>query len=105
MSFTRRQKKRLYADYLSNIEQERNGRPIPGEIRALMTKEKEPDMLWQLMVHDRDANRLVPMGPMMSRDAVGISVEAINRQIAQGQRRDWTKAEAYPMTPISQGAY
>lgn len=105
MSFTRRQKKRLYAEYLSNIEQERNGRPIPGEIAELMTRPKEPDMLWQVMVFDRDAQVLVPMGPMMNKDACGISVEAINRQIAQGQRRDWTKAEAYPMTPISQGAY
>ena len=105
MSFTRRQKRRLYKQYLSDIEQDRNGRPTPPEIAARMTKPKDPDELWQIMVHDRDANVLIPMGPMMSKDACGISVEAINRQISQGQRRDWTKAEAYPMTPISQGAY
>lgn len=104
MSFTRRQKRRLYNEYLSNIEQERNGRPIPGEILELMTKPKAPDMLHQIMVTVRDTGKLVPLGPMMCADACGISVEALNRQIAQGQRRDWTKAEAYPMTPITQGA-
>lgn len=102
---TRREKRRLYNRYLSDVEQERNGRPIPGEIRALMTKEKDPDELWQLMVFDREARVLVPMGPMMSKDAIGQMAEAVNRQIATGQRQDWTKAEAYPMTPISQGAY
>lgn len=105
MTFTRRQKKRLYSQYLSDIEQDRNGRPVPGEIAELMTKPKEPDQLWQLMVTVRGTKRMVPLGPMMCKDAVGISVEAINRQIAQGQRRDWTKAAAYPMTPISQGAH
>lgn len=103
MNFTRRQKRRLYNQYLSDIEQERNGRPIPGEIAALMTKPKEQDQLWQLMVTVRGTGRAVPMGPMMCKDAVGMSVEAINRQIALGQRSDWSKAEAYPMTPISQG--
>lgn len=104
MSFTRRQRHRLYNEYRSNLEQERNGRPIPGEIAELMTKPKAPDMLHQIMVTVRDTGKLVPVGPMMCADACGISVEAINRQITRGERRDWTKAEAYPMTPISQGA-
>jgi protoheme ferro-lyase len=102
----KRRDQAAYAEALrAQMQEEANGRPIPGDVLERMTKEKPEDELWQIMVHDRAANVMVPMGPMMSKDACGISVEAINRQIASGQRRDWTKAEAYPMTPIySQGA-
>jgi hypothetical protein len=85
------------------MTEEANGAPIPGAILEKMTKAKDEDRLWQIMVHDRDANVMVPMGPMMMKDACDISVEAINKQIARGQRRDWTKAEAYPMTAIQTG--
>lgn len=85
------------------MTEERNGAPIPPDILARMTKEKEPDQLWQLMVTDAETKALIPMGPMMNKDAVGQIAEAVNKQIATGQRRDWTKAEAYPMTPISNG--
>jgi hypothetical protein len=85
------------------MNEENNGAPIPPDILERMTKEKEPDMLWQVMVTDAETKALIPMGPMMNRDAVGQMAEAINKQITTGQRRDWTKAEAYPMTPISNG--
>lgn len=84
------------------LEQEANGAPIPGEIAERMTKEKPDEILWQVMVTDREKG-LMPMGPMMNQDACGMMCEAVNKQIARGLRRDWTKAEAYPMTPISQG--
>lgn len=68
-----------------------------------MTKEKPQDQLWQVMVTERDTKNLIPMGPMMNQDACGLIAEAVNRQIATSGRRDWTKAEPYPMTRISQG--
>jgi hypothetical protein len=87
------------------MQQESNGAPIPGAILERMTPAKEEDQLWQVMVHDRDANVLVPLGPMMGEGAIRQVVADINKQITTGQRRDWTKAEAYPMTPISTGVH
>ena len=84
------------------IQQEANGRPFDPETRARMTKPKSGDELWQVMVTDREKG-LVPMGPMMNKDACGLMAEAVNRQIATVGRRDWTKAEIYPMTPIATG--
>lgn len=99
----RRDQSAYQAALRSQMEREANGEPIPGDVLERMTKPKAEDELWQVMVFDRDAQVLVPMGPMMNKDACGMCVEAVNRQIASGQRRDWTKAEAYPMTPISVG--
>lgn len=100
----RRAQSRMREQFRSQVEQERNGAPIPPEIAALMTKPKPPDQLWQVMVTVNGSGNRVPLGPMMCADACGQAVEAVNRQITTGQRRDWTKAEAYPMTPILNGA-
>ena len=88
----------------ARMEREANGEPTPPEIAEKMTKPKEQDALWQVMVTVRKSKKLVPLGPMMCADACGLSVAAINKQILSGQRWDWLKAEAYPMTPISEGA-
>lgn len=87
----------------SQMEQERNGAPIPPDIAARMTKPKDTDPLFQVGVTERDTRSVVFMGPMMSRDACGMMAEAVNKQILTGQRRDWMKAEVYPMTPVSHG--
>lgn len=97
---TRREKRRLYAQYLSDIEQDRNGRPIPGEILERMTRPKEPDQLWQVMVRERATGDFIPMGPMACKDAAGMWAEAANRAILAGNQRDWLIAEIRPMTPI-----
>lgn len=104
--FQRRADTAAYGEALrTRMTEEANGAPIPGAILARMTKPKEEDQLWQVMVHDRDANVLVPLGPMMGEGAIRQVVADINKQITTGQRRDWTKAEAYPMTPISTGVH
>lgn len=100
---TPRQTKRLREQLRSQIERERNGAPFDGEAAARMTKPKPQDILHQIMVTVRNTGKLVPLGPMMNKDACGLSAEAINRQILRGQRWDWTKAEVFPMTPIEYG--
>lgn len=86
------------------IQEEANGKPIDPETAARMTQPKPDTVLWQVMVTDRDRG-LIPMGPMMNKDACGMMAEAVNRQITQTGRRDWTKAEIYPMTPIATGVH
>jgi hypothetical protein len=102
---TPRQQRRFREQFRKQVEQERNGAPIPPEIAALMTKPKEQEILHQIVVTVRATKKKVALGPMMSKDACGLSAEAINRQITLGQRWDWIHAEIVPMTPISQGAH
>lgn len=100
----RRTQNRMREQFRKQVEAERNGAPIPGEILELMTKPKEPDLLYQVGVTVRDTGKTVYLGPMMSEDAIRNIAADVNKQIAIGVRRDWTKADAYPMTPISNGA-
>jgi hypothetical protein len=100
----KRSERRLREQLRSQLEQERNGKPIDPQMRVRMTKPKDPEQLYQVMVMVRATKQMVPLGPMMNKDACGISAEAVNRQILTSGRFDWSKAEVVPMTPISQGA-
>lgn len=87
----------------SEMEQEANGRPIPLQIAAKMTKEKT-DQLFQVMIPDRlDGGKLFHASPMMGRDACGAIAETINRQVVAGKRPNWGMAEVLPVQRI-QGA-
>jgi hypothetical protein len=105
MSMTPRQKRRFLNQFRKQVEEERNGAPIPGDVAARMTKPKEPDILHQIVVTVRESGRKVPLGPKMCAEALGQAVEAINKQIIQGQRRDWIHAEIVPLTPVSLGVH
>ena len=82
--------------------QEGNGRPIPPEIAAGMTKPRETEDLYQVGVTMKDGGDVKYLGPMMGADAIGMIVEQVNRSILTGQRDDWSHAEAYPMTRIQE---
>lgn len=97
---------RAYQEVLrAQMTEEANGAPIPPEVAARMTAEKPKDELWQVGVTVRRTKRVKYLGPMCNREAVEGICEAVNKQITLGQRRDWTKAEAFPMTRISEGAH
>lgn len=98
----RREKRRFKAQWDSQIEQERNGAPIPGEIAARMTKPKEQEALFQVTVENRQG-RLLPVGPMVVRQVADEFRAAINTQIALGQEKMWRNPIVVPCTLISQG--
>jgi len=102
---TSREKRRFREKFAAQVEQERNGAPIPGEIAALMTKPKLPDALHQVVVTLAGSGALLPVGPAMNRDACGMFAEAVNRQIAVGRERVWKNAAVVPLTPISSGVH
>lgn len=102
---TSRQKRRFRQQFAAQVEQERNGAPIPGEIAALMTRPKRPDALYQVIVTVAETGALLPVGPAMMRDACGMFAEAVNRQVAAGRERVWTNAAVVPLTPISTGVH
>jgi hypothetical protein len=102
---TSREKRRFREKFAAQVEQERNGAPIPGEIAELMTKPKLPDALYQVVVTVAETGVLLPVGPAMMRDACGMFAEAVNRQVAMGRERVWTNAAVVPLTPISTGVH
>ena len=80
-------------------------KPEATKFMGTQVKPKMAEMLHQVMVTVRETGRLVPMGPMTAEVVCRDWAADVNKQIAEGQRRDWTKAEVFPMTPISQGAH
>ena len=99
----RRAAQRAYERELrAQMQREANGEPVAQEIAAAMTKPRDMEPLFQMGVTETEGGRLVFLGPMMGGDAIGSMVEAVNRQILAGQRDDWIKAEAYPMTRIQE---
>lgn len=102
---TRRERNRLREQFRSQVEAERNGAPIPGDIAELMTRPKEPERLFQVGVTVRATGKVAFLGPMMNEDAIRSICADVNKQILAAGRSDWTKAEAYPMTPISDGVH
>jgi len=102
---TSREKRRFREQFAAQVEQERNGAPVPGEIAALMTKPKLPEPLYQVVVTVAETGALLPVGPAMMRDACGMFAEAVNKQVALGRERIWKNAAVIPLTPISTGVH
>jgi len=101
--FRKRAMQRAYEARLrSQMTEEANGAPVPPEIAASMTKPRETEDLHQIGVTLKATGAVMFLGPMMGSDAIGMMAEQINRAILTGQRTDWTKAEAYPMTRIQE---
>ncbi len=104
---TPRQQRRFRKQFAHQVEQERNGAPVAGEVAARMTKAKPADILWQVNVTKPGGGDIIPLGPRFAaKDAAGMLCEAINMQILLGRERSFTKAEVVPLTLISsQGAH
>ena len=98
---TSRQIRRLRRQFAEQVDRERNGAPIPGDILERMTKPKSPDVLFQVVVTVRENRALLPVGPAMNRDACGLMAEAVNKQIALGRERTWMNAAVVPLTPTT----
>ena len=88
----RRQQKQL--DH--QMEEERNGAPIPPEIAAKMTKLNEQPMLYQLWVEVKGRIGPLAVGPRMSKEALEGVVSAVNQQIALGKEKTWGNPHILP---------
>jgi hypothetical protein len=89
----RRERRAFRRQYETQINEERRGAPIPGEIAALMTKPKAPDRLYQAVVETADGKTIL-VGPATPNEgAIGAFVEAVNRAVLAGVEKTWRKAE------------
>jgi hypothetical protein len=102
---TPRQKRRFLKQFQAQVEAERNGAPIPGDVLERMTKPKQPEPLHQVMVTVKDSRRMLPVGPMMLRPYADELAATINRFVIDGHERMWSSAAVVPMTPITAGEH
>ena len=82
----RHERRRFKAQFDYQVEQERNGAPVPGEIAELMTKPKEQQILHQVVVTKRDGS-VIPFGPMLIQAVAEEFRAAIAGQIALGKEK------------------
>lgn len=91
--FANRKQRRAYE---AQVEAERNGAPIPGDIAAGMTKPKVPDAAYQVFVDIRGENGSRPVSPKFvgghGEEVCGRILETINAQICLGKLKGWGNA-------------
>ena len=96
----RRLRKKLLAQYETQLSEERAGAPIPGDIAEIMTKPKEVDLLYQVKVDVRDDSgrvTTIPASPKAGMDFCEHLMIALNGQIALGKLRGWGNARLEPV--------
>lgn len=80
----------------SQIEQERNGAPIPSDILARMTPPKEADAMFQVFVDIKGESGSRPVSPKFvggDGEEVCLQIlETINAQICLGNLKGWGNA-------------
>jgi hypothetical protein len=91
----RRQKKQL--DY--QMEQERNGAPIPGDILARMTKPKD-ETLYQIWVEVFGKSEPIPICPKMPEEFCEAILIEINAQISLGKEKKWANPHILACIPL-----
>jgi len=80
---------RLLAD---EMQYERNGRPVPGDVAELMTKPREHDVLYQVHVDVKGKRSSLPVGPKIGMDAAEMILETVAAQICLGKLPTWGNA-------------
>lgn len=82
--------------YDAQVEQERNGAPIPADIAARMTAPKEADAAYQVFVDIKGENGSRPASPKFvggDGEEVCLQIlETINAQICLGNLKGWGNA-------------
>ena len=82
--------------YDAQVEQERNGAPIPAEIAARMTKPKEADAAYQVFVDIKGENGSRPVSPKFiggeGEEVCFQILEALNAKICLGNLKGWGNA-------------
>lgn len=92
--------RKLHRRFEQQLEQERNGAPIPGDIAALMTKPKVREELYQVRADVKDQSgrtSVLPVGPKIGLDACEQILIAVNGQISLGKLPGWANARMEPV--------
>ena len=84
---TPRQSRRLMKELASLIEQDRNGRPIPGEILAKMTKPKEAQPLYQVFCEIRGGD-VIPISPALGKQGAEAVMQGFIQAMLKGFQPD-----------------
>jgi hypothetical protein len=97
---TPRQLRRLKKRLDNQMERERNGEPIPGEIASRMTQLKD-DTLYQIVVDVRGAKEPLAVCPKMPKQYCEMVLFEINKMICLGKERLWSNPSIIPCATIN----
>lgn len=89
MSLTPRKLRKLQKRLADQMEKERNGAPIPGEIAAKMTQMKD-ESLYQIVVEVRGRKEPLAVCPKMPQQYCEAVLTAMNAQISLGREKVWS---------------
>ena len=92
---TPRNLRRLQKRLADQMEQERNGAPIDGEVAARMTALKD-DTLYQIVVEVRGQKKPLAVCPTMPKEFCEAILVEINAQISLGKERVWSNPTLIP---------
>jgi hypothetical protein len=99
----RRQRRAFMAQFQSQVEQERNGAPVPPEVAAMMTKPKPKQVLHQVVVdwaNEDGSTELMPVFPAVIEDCARMFQRAIEEQISLGTCRTMRNPRIVPCMPL-----
>lgn len=102
---TPRQQRRFRQQFAAQVNEERNGKPIDGEMAARMTRPKNEQPLFQVIVTRREDGGQLAIGPMMGKVYCEELAATINRYVIDGKEKIWSNAAVAPTNPISTGAF
>lgn len=95
--------KKLRERYETQLREEANGAPIPGDIAELMTKPKPREELYQVKVDIRQESgkfQTIPASPKIGMEACEQFLIALNGAISLGKLRGWSNARLEPVTAL-----
>lgn len=103
--FNRRARRRLYRQFQAQVEQERNGAPIPPEIAAKMTKpavspNNELHQVFADFRNEDGTKEMVAASPAVIRDVGEHLLFELNKAISLGLQRHLSNPRLVPCTPL-----
>ena len=93
---TPRQARRILKDLQTRIEEERNGKPIPGEILERMTKPKVKQPLFQVFCEIR-GGRVIPISPALEKEGADAVLQGFIKAMTMGKQPDAANPHMVPV--------
>lgn len=89
---TSAQRRAFRRQWEAQLNEERNGAPIPPEIAARMTQEKPLERLFQVVVERPLPLAPLAVGPCVIREVADELAATINACVAAGREKHWRNA-------------
>lgn len=101
----RRARRRLYRQFQSQVEQERNGAPVPPEIAARMTKpavspNNELHQIYADFRNEDGTTEMIAASPAVIREVGEHLIFELNKAISLGVQKHLSNPRLVPLAPL-----